>query len=41
MDIKEFEMLVDKIRTLVKIRRKNNYECTIGIQMVLIPENFD
>lgn len=37
----KFNMLVEKIKTLIKIRRENNYGCTIGIQMVLIPENFD
>lgn len=36
-----FDVLLDKIRTLVRIKRENNYQCTIGIQMVLIPENFD
>ncbi|KPK42271.1 MAG: radical SAM protein [Omnitrophica WOR_2 bacterium SM23_29] len=37
----EFDMLVEKIKALVKIKRENHYGCTIGIQMVLIPENFD
>lgn len=36
-----FDLLMDKIRTLVKIKRENNYPCTLGIQMVLIPENFN
>lgn len=36
-----FDLLVDKLKTLVKIKRENNYQCTIGIQMVLIPENFN
>jgi len=36
-----FGTLVEKIKTLVKIKKENNYKCTIGIQMVLIPENFD
>ena len=36
-----FDMLVEKMKAMVKIRKENNYECTIGIQMVLIPENFD
>jgi radical SAM protein with 4Fe4S-binding SPASM domain len=34
-------MLVEKMKTMVKVRKENNYKCTIGIQMVLIPENFD
>ncbi len=37
----KFDLLLDKIRTLVKIKNENNYACTIGLQMVLIPENFD
>jgi sulfatase maturation enzyme AslB (radical SAM superfamily) len=37
----KFDMLLDKIRTLVKMKRENNYACTVGIQMVLIPENFN
>ncbi len=39
--ISKFDMLVEKIKTLVKMREEGNYNCTIGIQMVLIPENFD
>lgn len=37
----KFDMLIEKLKTLVKIKNENNYTCTIGIQMVLIPENFD
>ncbi len=36
-----FNMLIEKIKTLVKIKRENKYGCSIGIQMVLIPENFN
>lgn len=36
-----FNMLVDKIKLLAKIKKKNTHKCTIGLQMVLIPENFD
>ncbi|MDO8445616.1 MAG: radical SAM protein [Deltaproteobacteria bacterium] len=36
-----FSMLIEKIKSLVSLRNQNNYDCTIGIQMVLIPENFD
>lgn len=39
--VDKFDLLVEKIKGLVNIKRKNNYSCTIGIQMVLIPENFD
>ncbi|MFO1436509.1 MAG: radical SAM protein [Gammaproteobacteria bacterium] len=38
---KHFDELVEKIRTLVKIKRENNYKCTLGLQMVLIPECYD
>ncbi len=37
----KFDILIEKLNTLVKIKNENNYTCTIGIQMVLIPENFD
>ena len=36
-----FDLLVEKIRTLVKIKKENGYQCTLGLQMVLIPECFD
>jgi len=38
---KNFDMLIDKLKALVKIRKENKYKCTLGIQMVLIKENFD
>ena len=37
----QFDVLLEKIMTLVRIKKENNYKCTIGLQMVLIPENFD
>jgi MoaA/NifB/PqqE/SkfB family radical SAM enzyme len=36
-----FDLLVEKIRELVRIKKENNYKCTLGLQMVLIPECFD
>lgn len=36
-----YHMLIEKIRELVRIKKENNYPCTIGLQMVLIPECFD
>lgn len=36
-----FNILIKKIAELVRIKQKKKYPCTIGIQMVLIPENFD
>jgi len=38
---KNYLELIEKIRALVKIKRENNYPCTIGLQMVLIPECYD
>lgn len=37
----KFNMLIEKLTDLVEIRKKNQYQCTLGLQMVLIPENFD
>ncbi|MDH5728944.1 MAG: radical SAM protein [Gammaproteobacteria bacterium] len=37
---KNFAPLIEKMKALVRIKKENNYPCTIGIQMVLIPENF-
>ena len=36
-----FNVLVEKMKKLVTIRNEKKYNCTIGIQMVVIPENFD
>lgn len=36
-----FDMLIGKIKALIKIKKENRYRCDIGLQMVLIPENFD
>ncbi|BCB26937.1 hypothetical protein SKTS_18230 [Sulfurimicrobium lacus] len=36
-----FDELVEKIRALVKIKKENGYKCTLGLQMVLIPECYD
>lgn len=38
---KNFDRLVEKIRALVKLRKQNEFQCTLGLQMVLIRENFD
>lgn len=38
---KNFDLLVEKIRALVAIKKEHNYKCTIGLQMVLIPECYD
>lgn len=36
-----FERLLDNIRELVKLKREYGYSCTLGLQMVLIPECYD
>jgi len=36
-----FDLLIDKIRELVRIKKEYGYKCTLGLQMVLIPECFD
>jgi len=37
---KNFQPLIERIETLCDLKKANDYPCTIGIQMVLIPENF-
>lgn len=39
--MKDFDKLLEKIRALVETRNGYGYKCTIGFQMVLVPENFD
>ncbi len=36
-----FNIVIENIRELVRIRIQHGYPCSLGIQMVLIPENFD
>ncbi|WP_295851801.1 radical SAM protein [uncultured Xylophilus sp.] len=36
-----FQVLIDNIRELVRIKKEFGYKCTLGLQMVLIPECFD
>ncbi len=38
---KEYEKVMDNIRAAVKIKKDNNLETTIGLQMVLMPEFAD
>lgn len=38
---KNFDLLVEKIRALVELKKKHKYPCTLGLQMVLIPECYD
>ena len=36
-----FNILMEKIKTLVALKKQYHYNCTIGLQMVLIPECYD
>jgi len=36
-----FDNLVEKIRTLARLKKERGYPCTLGLQMVLIPECVD
>jgi MoaA/NifB/PqqE/SkfB family radical SAM enzyme len=38
---KNFDALIEKIRALVAIKKQYGYKCTLGLQMVLIPECYD
>ena len=38
---KNFKLLLEKIQELVLIKKECGYRCTLGLQMVLIPECFD
>src|SRR3989338_1692107 len=36
-----FHILVEKIKELVSLKKRYGYKCTLGLQMVLIPECYD
>ncbi len=38
---KNFELLIENIKAIVEIKKQYGYACTLGLQMVLIPECFD
>lgn len=38
---RNFDILKEKIRELVRVKKNRHYPCTLGLQMVLIPECFD
>ncbi|MDH5326609.1 MAG: radical SAM protein [Gammaproteobacteria bacterium] len=38
---KNFHELIQKIKELVRIKTEYGYQCTLGLQMVLIPECYD
>lgn len=37
---KDFDKIIQNLADAVKIRKKNNYKCTIGGQMLLLPDNY-
>jgi len=38
---KHFDIVLNNLKIAVKIRNANGYNCTIGAQTLLLPENFD
>lgn len=38
---RNFDLLIENIRELVRIKKAHDYKCTLGLQMVLIPECYD
>lgn len=38
---KNFNLLLNNIREMVRLKREKGYQCTLGLQMVLIPECYD
>lgn len=38
--ITDFDCVLRNVEKAIEIKKKNNYTCTIGVQMILLPENF-
>ncbi len=38
-DSDDFSRVIKNLEKAVKVKRENNYSCTIGVQVVLLPEN--
>ncbi len=39
-DRKDFNIVINNLKEAVNIRNKNKYRCTIGVQYLLIPQNY-
>jgi len=39
-DKKDFTVLINNVKQAVDIKKRNKYSCTIGAQLVLIPQNY-
>lgn len=37
----DFNTVIKNMEEMVKIKKKNKYKCTIGVQIILLPENFN
>jgi MoaA/NifB/PqqE/SkfB family radical SAM enzyme len=37
----DFDRVIENMRYAVKVRQNNAYACTLGMQILLLPENFD
>ncbi len=36
---KDFDIVIENLANAVKIKKQNNYYCTLGMQIILLPEN--
>jgi GTP 3',8-cyclase len=36
----DFETVLDNLKSAIKIKRQNKYNCTVGVQMLLLPQNY-
>jgi len=36
----DFDIVIDNLKKSVKLKKKNKYNCTIGVQFLLLPQNY-
>jgi radical SAM protein with 4Fe4S-binding SPASM domain len=36
----DFDLVIKNVSNAVRLKNKNNYDCTIGVQCILLPENY-